>query len=116
MRTIYFKSLRASLLAGLATAAIMPSAFAQPAQQSTEAVVVTGTRIATTDAVAAAPLTVVSSVGIERTLVLVDGQRMVSTCVAGAQGQDLQNVPVGLIDRVEILRDGASPIYGADAI
>ncbi len=54
--------------------------------------------------------------GSERTLILIDGQRMVSTFVAGAQGQDLQNIPAALIDRVEVLRDGASPIYGADAI
>lgn len=53
-----------------------------------------------------------------RVLVLVDGLRW----VAGSSGSgvsnavDLNTIPVGIIDRVEILKDGASAIYGADAI
>jgi len=56
------------------------------------------------------------ALGSNRTLILINGQRMVETFVNGGQGQDLANVPVSMIDRLEVLKDGASPIYGADAI
>ena len=56
------------------------------------------------------------ALGPNRTLILINGQRMVDTFVNGGQGQDLANVPVSMIERMEILKDGASPIYGADAI
>lgn len=53
-----------------------------------------------------------------RTLVLVDGHRWVSA--VGGRGfrdfVDLNTIPLGIIDRVEVLKDGASAIYGADAI
>jgi|TARA_B100000315_G_scaffold260385_1_gene321335 outer membrane receptor protein involved in Fe transport len=47
--------------------------------------------------------------GPSRTLTLINGQRMVD------QG-DFQTVPLTWIERVEILKDGASAIYGADAV
>ncbi|TDR22770.1 TonB-dependent receptor domain-containing protein [Marinicella litoralis] len=53
-----------------------------------------------------------------RVLVLVDGLRW----VAGSSGSgvsnavDLNTIPVGIIERIDILKDGASSIYGADAI
>ncbi len=53
------------------------------------------------------------NLGIERTLVLVDGKRFVqgnSSCV------DLNNIPIDMVERIEILKDGASTTYGADAI
>jgi outer membrane receptor protein involved in Fe transport len=46
--------------------------------------------------------------GSTRTLVLINGKRMVQP--------DFQTIPAGIIERVEILRDGASAIYGGDAI
>jgi outer membrane receptor protein involved in Fe transport len=53
-----------------------------------------------------------------RTLVLVDGHRWVNA--VGGRGfrdfVDLNTIPLGIIDRVEVLKDGASAIYGADAI
>jgi iron complex outermembrane recepter protein len=53
-----------------------------------------------------------------RTLVLVDGHRFVSA--VGGRGfrdfVDLNTIPLGIIDRIEVLKDGASAIYGADAI
>ncbi len=57
--------------------------------------------------------------GASATPVLVDGQRLGSYGLA--QGQfstvgDLNSIPLALIERVEILRDGASVIYGADAM
>jgi len=52
--------------------------------------------------------------GSNRTLVLLNGQRMPS---AGSNGfVDLNMIPVGIVERVEVLRDGASTIYGSDAI
>jgi outer membrane receptor for ferrienterochelin and colicin len=63
-----------------------------------------------------ASFTDLRNLGPKRTLVLVNGKRMTSTFVLGAQGVDLNNIPASMIDRVEVLRDGASPIYGADAI
>ena len=56
------------------------------------------------------------ALGSNRTLILINGERMVDTFVNGGQGQDLANVPVSMIERLEVLKDGASPIYGADAI
>ena len=51
--------------------------------------------------------------GDNRTLVLVNGQRWV-TALDGAV--DISTIPVALIERVEVLKDGASAIYGSDAI
>ncbi|MEQ9562206.1 MAG: TonB-dependent receptor plug domain-containing protein, partial [Woeseiaceae bacterium] len=47
--------------------------------------------------------------GVDRTLTLVNGQRTVD---AG----DYQTIPQNMIERVEVLKDGASAIYGADAV
>src|SRR5690242_8990969 len=48
-----------------------------------------------------------------RLLVLLNGQRV----DAGVSGSvDLNNIPAAIIDHVEILQDGASAIYGSDAI
>lgn len=53
------------------------------------------------------------SLGSGRTLVLVNGQRWVS----GLDGAvDLSAIPMSLVQRVEVLKDGASAIYGSDAI
>ena len=53
-----------------------------------------------------------------RTLVLVDGHRWVNA--VGGRGfrdfVDLNTIPLGIIDTIEVLKDGASAIYGADAI
>ena len=53
------------------------------------------------------------SLGPNRTLVLVNGQRWVSA-LDGAV--DLSAIPMALVERVEVLKDGASAIYGSDAI
>ena len=50
-----------------------------------------------------------------RTLVLVNGRRVVNYAFS-ANGIDLNFIPVSAIDRVEILKDGASAIYGSDAV
>ena len=53
-----------------------------------------------------------------RTLVLVDGLRFVNGASAsGVPGSvDLNSIPESMIERVEVLQDGASAIYGSDAI
>ena len=128
-----------------------------------EEIVVTGSRIRTSDVTSSAPLTVVSAetiaksdaitveqflrklpdidasggsitsndnngglgaaqismrnLGAPRTLVLVNGLRFPYTDTQGSTSAvDINNIPTAMIDHVEILRDGASSIYGADAI
>src|SRR4029453_13410722 len=51
----------------------------------------------------------------KETLVLEDGRRLAPVGFAG-DTVDLNTIPLGLIDHVDILKDGASPIYGADAV
>ena len=54
----------------------------------------------------------------KRTLVLVDGLRWVNeSSASGVSGSaDLNTIPLAIVDRVEVLEDGASSIYGSDAI
>ncbi len=56
--------------------------------------------------------------GSKRVLVLVDGKRWVrGSSGSGVSGSvDLNTVPTAAIERIEVLQDGASPIYGSDAI
>ncbi|HRH19301.1 MAG TPA: TonB-dependent receptor [Brevundimonas sp.] len=55
--------------------------------------------------------------GAQRTLVLLNGRRVGP---AGTRGQvqavDLNVIPQSMIERIEILKDGASSVYGSDAI
>jgi iron complex outermembrane receptor protein len=53
-----------------------------------------------------------------RVLVLVDGLRWVNgTAGSGVPGSvDLNTIPASMIERIEVLQEGASPIYGSDAI
>ncbi|HEX7637333.1 MAG TPA: TonB-dependent receptor [Burkholderiaceae bacterium] len=53
--------------------------------------------------------------GADATLVLLDGRR-VSTFGLSGSTVDLNSIPMAAIDRVEVLKDGASAIYGTDAI
>ena len=51
----------------------------------------------------------------QRTLVLLNGRRVANQAYdSGAV--DLNSIPMAAIDRIEVLRDGASAIYGTDAI
>ncbi len=56
--------------------------------------------------------------GAKRVLVLVDGIRWVNESSASGVGAsvDLNTIPLSIIDRIEVLEDGASSIYGSDAI
>lgn len=55
------------------------------------------------------------NMGVNRSLVLVDGKRWVSGG-ARTSAVDLNSIPDALIDRIEIVTGGAAAIYGADAV
>ena len=60
----------------------------------------------------------------DQTLVLINGKRLHSTALVhvngtvgrGSSGPDLNSIPASAIERIEVLRDGASAQYGSDAI
>src|SRR6202007_3290778 len=64
--------------------------------------------------------------GIQRTLVLINGRRLMggdpaagaptTTALSGASAGDINQIPVALIDRVDVLTGGAASTYGADAV
>lgn len=54
------------------------------------------------------------SLGANRTLVLIDGQRSVASATTGVV--DVNTIPQGLIQRVEVVTGGASSAYGSDAV
>ena len=56
--------------------------------------------------------------GTKRTLVLVDGVRFVNgTSASGIPATvDLNTIPANMIERIEVLQSGQSPLYGSDAI
>jgi iron complex outermembrane receptor protein len=59
--------------------------------------------------------------GSSSTLILLNGRRMTASAYADPnQGKsavyDLNNIPISAIERVEIFKDGASAVYGSDAI
>ncbi len=53
------------------------------------------------------------NLGERRTLVLVDGRRWIPGIDGGV---DLNSIPLAMVERIEVLKDGASAIYGSDAI
>src|SRR6185312_3108656 len=53
------------------------------------------------------------NLGSNRLLVLLDGKRV----IAGLGGDgDLNTIPLAIVDHIEVLQDGASAVYGSDAI
>lgn len=55
--------------------------------------------------------------GVSSTLVLLNGRRLANFASPGdSSGVDLNSIPAGAIQRVEVLKDGASAIYGTDAM
>jgi len=54
------------------------------------------------------------SLGSNRNIVLLDGVRIVPVDLSGRV--DLNNIPLALVDRVDVLTGGASSTYGADAV
>ncbi|HEX2691301.1 MAG TPA: TonB-dependent receptor plug domain-containing protein, partial [Kofleriaceae bacterium] len=56
------------------------------------------------------------SLGTTRTLVLLNGRRVVSSGLGADSSVDIGTIPLAMIERVEVLKDGAAAIYGSDAI
>jgi iron complex outermembrane receptor protein len=54
--------------------------------------------------------------GAQRTLVLLNGRRVVPSGTGADPSVDFGTIPLAMIERVEVLKDGASAIYGSDAI
>src|ERR1700722_8240367 len=64
--------------------------------------------------------------GVERTLVLINGRRLMGgdpaagapapTAVSASSAGDINQIPVALVDRVDVLTGGAASTYGADAV
>ncbi|HYS81477.1 MAG TPA: TonB-dependent receptor [Anaeromyxobacteraceae bacterium] len=54
----------------------------------------------------------------QRTLVLLNGRRMVATGTGAVTGNgvDINTIPIAVVERIEVLKDGASSVYGSDAI
>jgi len=53
--------------------------------------------------------------GTARTLVLINGRRAPTAPMVG-NSQDLNSIPMAAVERIEVLSDGASAIYGSDAL
>ena len=53
--------------------------------------------------------------GSESTLILVDGRRVGYSGLLGGV-TDISSIPLSMVDRIEILLDGASAVYGSDAV
>ncbi len=56
------------------------------------------------------------SLGSARTLVLMNGRRIVAGGTGADASVDLNSIPTAAIERIEVLKDGASAVYGSDAI
>lgn len=62
-----------------------------------------------------ASLVSLRGLGANRTLLLIDGRRAPTSPLTGG-GQDLNSIPMAAVERIEVLSDGASAVYGSDAI
>jgi iron complex outermembrane receptor protein len=56
------------------------------------------------------------ALGSGRTLVLIDGRRIPSSPKSGGEAANINTLPTAAVERIEILADGASAVYGSDAI
>ncbi|WP_417345487.1 TonB-dependent receptor [Ferrimonas sp.] len=54
--------------------------------------------------------------GADRTLVLLNGKRMPGSPTMGGTAVNLNTIPTAAVERIEILTDGASAVYGSDAV
>ena len=62
----------------------------------------------------------IHGIGESRTLVLLDGHRVATwagqSLTGSGAGIDLNSIPLAAVERIEVLTDGASALYGSDAI
>ena len=151
------KYLLASLLS---LAFVVPAVLAQDTEEDVEEVVVTGSRIETSEFTGAQPVIVIDQeaiartnelgiaevlrempinvagsfyersgssagsqaqlslrgLGAGRTLVLIDGRRIPGSPKLDGASANINLLPTAAVERVEILADGASAVYGSDAI
>ncbi len=86
------------------------------ANTSSGALMANGASGATTGSISSISLRGLTSI---RTLVLINGRRVAPYGI-GFTGDsvsvDVGSIPIAMIDRVEVLKDGASAIYGSDAV
>ncbi|KQW44894.1 MULTISPECIES: TonB-dependent receptor [unclassified Roseateles] len=74
-----------------------------------------GTSQAVGSATGGASFADMRGIGANKTLVLLNGRRIANNAFDGS-APDLNMIPMAAIDRIEVLRDGASALYGTDAI
>ena len=86
---------------------IMQSVSAMQVQQSSAQSVGAGT--------GGASFADIRGLGANKTLVLLNGRRIANSAF-NSSAPDLNTIPFAAIERVEVLRDGASALYGTDAI
>lgn len=55
-------------------------------------------------------------IGSQYTLILVNGRRISNSPALSGDSQNVNSIPFAAVERIEILRDGASAVYGSDAI
>jgi iron complex outermembrane receptor protein len=55
-------------------------------------------------------------IGANKTLILVNGHRLAPYATDTSGAVDVNTIPLAMVDRVEVLTDGASGVYGSDAI
>ncbi|MBS0981003.1 TonB-dependent receptor plug domain-containing protein [Acetobacter thailandicus] len=75
-----------------------------------------GTGNADTNGGAGMSCTDIRNLGGNRVLVLVDGKRVTQSSTGVGQCVDMNSIPVMAISSIEILKDGGSELYGADAV
>ncbi len=54
--------------------------------------------------------------GAERTLILVNGKRLPGSAAMGGGAANINAIPAAAVDRIEIMADGGSAVYGSDAV
>ena len=50
------------------------------------------------------------------TLVLLNGRRLGNSAFSNGAAVDVNTIPLSMIERIEVLKDGASALYGLDSI
>src|SRR5580658_6226290 len=80
---------------------------------SNNATITTGSNVATFNG--GASVASLRGMGSTKTLVLLDGQRLANNVTLGT-AVDLNTIPFAAVDHIEVLREGASSLYGSDAI
>ncbi len=159
-KTMIAKAVKTALFGGLAASIAITSPVTFAAEEESETIVVTGSRLKRTDIEGPSPVTIIDieqiensgketvadvlregpwnsfgsfnqrsgssaqsqatvdllGAGAQRTLVLLDGKRLPGSPSLGGTSINLNTLPLAAVERIEILRDGASAIYGSDAV